>query len=575
MRFSMRKIFHIGLALLFVAFLCAPLAAQTHTLHERLYVSTDTDCYVAGENIWLSVFCFDAESGVPSNGSAVAYLELQDQEGTLLTAKIALINGRGSGMMALPLTVPTGIFTLAAYTRYMYAESPETVFHKSVTIYNPLTGVRSTAVHHLEDAPEAAVAAQSVAFTKRANNLVRINVAAAAVPQRSAFTISLDTPQEEVLQASVSVFKTSALNHYQNPSVIDVLEALPRTGLAPITSLSEIDYPGEIISAQMVDQENNPVTGIENYGASISIAGRDIQYYMGAVDSLGRVQFFTNNLYGDGVLVSQVPSYDDRVLSLAIDSIFKHPSPVNVPVLVLDPAQEDALTQRSLHRQLTDVYQLDSLITEVRLSENPLFENTGVTYKLDEYTRFPVMRDVITEFVREARFRGSEGSHVLQVRVDDALGVPSFLNETTPALVLLDGIPITDHEKIYQYDPALVESITLYPNQYAFGPVYFCGLAFFKTYTGQHSALDLGRSIRIQDYQGVQNHRTMGVVPVDSRLPDLRHTLYWNPEVTLSNQSPVTLEGRTGDLAGSYTVVVEGLSVTGKPFLSTATFTVQ
>ncbi len=120
------------------------LQAQSQMLHERLYLSTDKECYLAGEPVWVSAFfASDAITGKPSPVSAVAYMELQNLSGSLVQAKIALTAGRGSGLIELPVSLPTGNYRLIAYTRYMYSESEHNFFTRIITIYNPLTSLRS------------------------------------------------------------------------------------------------------------------------------------------------------------------------------------------------------------------------------------------------------------------------------------------------------------------------------------------------------------------------------------------------------------------------------------------------
>ena len=84
---------------------------------ERIYVSTDKGAYVAGDLVWCSLFCIDA-AGTPvlSSASSIAYLELVSSQGTAVTGKIALIGGRGAGVLALPANMPTGNYALVAYT---------------------------------------------------------------------------------------------------------------------------------------------------------------------------------------------------------------------------------------------------------------------------------------------------------------------------------------------------------------------------------------------------------------------------------------------------------------------------
>ena len=157
---------------------------------------------------------------------------------------------------------------------------------------------------------------------------------------------------------------------------------------------------------------------------------------------------------------------------------------------------------------------LSTMLSVVTPYENNLqFEKSGIVYKLDEYTRFPTMAEVMIEFIQEARFRTVQGERKLQVRLRDVQGVSYDFEDPTPALILLDGIPVPDHSKIYNYSPSLIKEIIIYPAKYAFGLVYYNGIVFFKTYQGDYPELELEESMRIQDFQGVQNPRTLAYCP--------------------------------------------------------------
>ena len=48
---------------------------------------------------------------------------------------------------------------------------------------------------------------------------------------------------------------------------------------------------------------------------------------------------------------------------------------------------------------------------------------------------------------------------------------------------------------------------------------------------------------------------------VKSRIPDFRHTLYWNPEVTPATD---TVSFYTSDMKGKYVVTLQGITATGE-----------
>ncbi|MDD4257942.1 MAG: hypothetical protein PHG38_08905 [Bacteroidales bacterium] len=548
------------------------LSAQSDMLYERLYVSTDKECYLAGEQLWVSAFCYDASSGIPSPVSAVAYLEIQNLSGTVSQAKIALTGGRGSGMISLPLSIPTGIYRLSAYTRYMYSESNLNFFSKFVTIYNPLTSLRSDNVKTISER-DAVTDYLKEKTEENSRGFTLLTNKKNYYPGEEV-TITLHNEIPNQVSLSVSVYREDDLNYFRNRSIINYVDSTLKEKPSPFP-LWKVDYAGEIIRGHVVDENNEPISEVDAYGSYISIAGSDIQYYSGEIRENGNVRFFTSNLYGDGTLVSYVPSFEQKKYHLVLDSVFMNPRIRYIPELILDKKQKDVLVERNMGVQIAQVFRLDTLIREHKPEANLLFENTGIVYNLDEYTRFPTMGEVMIEFIKEARFRTINGTRWLQVRLRDAQGVAYYIEDPTPPLVLVDGIPVSEHETIYAYDPNLVREITIYTDKYAFGPIYYNGILFFKTYKGDFPELELDESMRIQDFQGVQKPRSLAVLPADSRLPDLRHTLYWEPIVEVDANESITLKAMTSETRGTFCVVIEGMDRKGTPVKVSTDFTVK
>jgi hypothetical protein len=50
----------------------------------------------------------------------------------------------------------------------------------------------------------------------------------------------------------------------------------------------------------------------------------------------------------------------------------------------------------------------------------------------------------------------------------------------------------------------------------------------------------------------------------NSRNPDFRHTLYWNPFVKFTKGQPVNLSFYTSDLSGEFKITVDGVTTDGK-----------
>lgn len=108
---------------------------------EKLHLHTDKSAYSAGENIWLRAYVVDAQSNRPMLKSRYVYVELLDPFGKVKERNRLKQDEQGAvyGYVALEDTLPTGTYTLRAYTRYMENAGEEYFFRKPVRIVNTLS----------------------------------------------------------------------------------------------------------------------------------------------------------------------------------------------------------------------------------------------------------------------------------------------------------------------------------------------------------------------------------------------------------------------------------------------------
>jgi len=107
---------------------------------EEIYIHSDRDEYISGEDLWFNIYLIDRQSFKPSGGSKIAYFELLNQENRPVVQKrIRLDEGFGPGQIVLPDTLSTGIYTIRAYTSWMKNFLPYNCFMKDIKIYNSFT----------------------------------------------------------------------------------------------------------------------------------------------------------------------------------------------------------------------------------------------------------------------------------------------------------------------------------------------------------------------------------------------------------------------------------------------------
>lgn len=152
-------------------------------------------------------------------------------------------------------------------------------------------------------------------------------------------------------------------------------------------------------------------------------------------------------------------------------------------------------------------------------------------------------------------------------------------------LYLLDGMPIDERtvSSLNQFDIAKVEILKSPGNVGIYGGRGAGGVIAFFT--------ERGAAIQEEPEPGkhLVTHRATGYTKVrrfyspkyespDSDyydLPDLRSTVYWNPNMMVTNEGKASITFYTSDAVGDYKVSLEGVSSDGRPLHATHSFQVR
>jgi len=137
-------------------------------------------------------------------------------------------------------------------------------------------------------------------------------------------------------------------------------------------------------------------------------------------------------------------------------------------------------------------------------------------------------------------------------------------------LVLIDGVPVFDMNKIMAVDPLKIKKLEVVSRKFYKGKDTYEGILSFSTYQGDLGGYSLDPNALVVRYDGLQINKEFYSPSYEdpsqrkNRLPDFRTTLFWSPNLQL-NQSNNTLQFYSSDLPGQYLILIEGLSPDGKP----------
>lgn len=541
---------------------------------ERTYLSTDKDVYVAGDVLWYSAFCLDAAKGTLSPVSSVAYVELRSPDAVVCTGKVALLEGRGAGRLQLPPTAPTGNYRLVAYTAQNKAEEGYDftgLASKTISVFNVYSnerqkdgvdvvtdaeydGLRSPVEPGMTEGSDRA----SLSLRWDGDGLTLVN--------------ALDTPAT----LSISVFHDDGFLSNGNPTLADFLSGCRGVGPVRFDDSVVPEYEGEIIRGHVAGVSPEKLPSLAGRYAFISTPSDKSDVYTSVIGEDGRVEFFTGNIYGHKECVCEIEGVDASLnCYIELESPFATSRVAAVEPLKMAPSLKEALAARSFAMQVERRFTPDTLYDLLRVRENGLFGGDEVVYLLDDYTRFPTMGEVFIEFVPEIRARRwSDRSRNIQVRLED--GTESGFSRDT-SLMMLDGVPVFDQQKILDYDPLLVESIHIYPHTMFIGTRVFSGVVNFVTYKHNLPAFRFGKNVRVIGYQGVDwpLAATGTALLSEEAYPDYRQTIYWHPLQEIAAGAALRIPCKKPDYKGRFRVVAEGLSADGTPLRAETSFVLE
>lgn len=536
------------IVLLFSAVLVC--AAQGH-LSERVYVSTDRDVYVAGDEVFLSAFCFDMNTGKLSGFSRTAYLEVVSPDGPVQTAKLALEGGRGGGVIRLHNTIPTGNYQLVAYTAQCFNEDGYDFGEnaRTLSIINPFTTDRSeSGVEILSNEEYDALAAPE----RPSAGSLRVSA--------SGGKLTVTNTSSCPVTASVSIFHEDGI---VSPS--DATPATFRAGATrggSFTSRRVTDYEGEVIHTRVQDATEEEFELLKGSTVFFSVPGRPSDFYSAQIADDGTADFYTRNVYGDTDAVLELGNgYGSSHLEIISPFAGVHAS--GLEKLPLCEGLRNRILSRSLAMQVRQASRADTLYARLDTPHDLLFGADSVVYILDDYTRFPLMEELFIEFISEIRTRRTGKQRTVTVNVADTFKPAA--DAQFPALVLLDGVPVPEHESIYEYDPLLVERVVIYPHSANIGFRTYSGIVNFVTYKHDLPSYHFGDNTRVVDFQG-ESFPVVAYMPdTVSGVADLRQTVFWHPLVELAPGESRVLDYILPSYEGRFEAVVEGFDADGAP----------
>ncbi|MBO7139218.1 MAG: hypothetical protein J6W19_01380, partial [Prevotella sp.] len=411
--------------------------------------------------------------------ATIAYAELCDTYSLAAGTIFRLTDGAGTGIVELPADLHSGYYLLSVYTR-----NDTTLSQQLVAVVNPL--------HKSED--------DDIEWVSINDNGEEKSYPA---PPKDICNPPTLPSQLSTLNSQLSTFNSSLYSGSKFFTLHSSLFTIHSSLFPPQSP----ELEGHIIRARVRNVYEGRTFKGSDILPSLSIIGKQIHYFEGAMVSDTIAVFHTFGIQGTLPLVLSATSSTGVSLPIEMISPFATLLPKELPHLEFHYNRSEVEARSlAMQRRLQSKEDLRPSTTDLR-PQKPYHQTTNtpddyddtlfgtrpyLTYNLDEYRQFRTIREVLLEYV----------SCVSTTRVNSQLQliVRRELYNRSPSLVLIDGMPVLDTERLLNYDARRLHHINIYDGQYTFGHVVYNGVLSFVTRSGHLTNYPTERNMQYLEY---------------------------------------------------------------------------
>lgn len=541
----------------------------TISTSETVYLHLNSTSFVSGETLFYKLYCLNPENYKESKISKVAYLELIGANNQVLFKhKLFLNNGITQGDFFIPSTIKTGTYKLLAYTKWMQNKLESKSFESEITIINPFQSDSENKI-----SSKNSIINESLEVL---NSGITINLDKKKFTIRELINLKFSF-QDEFLKKgnySLSVRKVQDLPSISkiNPTDFKNSDAVQKIVLDENNYILP-ELRGEIISGKISSKDN--LNSISNISVSLSIPGKSFTTKLVKTNADGKFYFSIDKAYFDSNIIIQIADKSKDEFILYVDDSFT----LNKSNLKfendfsLSSNLKSVIEEHSIASQIDNTYYTKKADTLAKINYLTLFYEPFVNeYILDNYNRFPTIKETIIEVVKEVNYDKNDGKYSLRLNDYD----PNTQINESP-LVLIDGLVVQDINELFEYKASDIYKICTINTGYAYGNKLYSGLISFITKKQDFESKLNGdfivkRKIELPLLKKNYFKPNYTDKSILDRIPDYRYQLLWLPELDI-NASNISFY--TSDKIGKFEIVIEGFSDEGIPVYLKKYFVVE
>jgi len=546
-----KQIVLISLALM----LSLEIGAQS-TIIERVKLHTDRTLYVAGETVFYKLHLIDKLTNKVANVNKVGYLLLRDSNSLpTIRFKVKINRGVAIGSINLPDTLKSGSYQFVSFTSNMKNEGESCFEYKNIAIINSFDKKYEFAIPKFEE----------IDTTLKSNSGITIRVDKKKFRIRE--KIALNISSEIKASASVSVYEIPQATYCVAPTTKTLHHCTISEKNKSINTSYLSETKGKILRGYVIDS----TTQIQIKNAIVLLSCIDtipnLQYAV--TDSSGLFQLQLTDYYNSKKLFLTIKDASEYTQwKIVIEDEFSLLNKwshglienANIQKYFLQKCQNIAYINKIYSPKIAD-NQHNNLYNEN--STCPVFYNCNASVTIPgEYEALSDFFEIAVELLPGLRVVKQNKKYQIQLFNSS---IRQF--ETLNPAIFLDGVFVDNLNKILVLGSEQIMKIEILSEKRAFGDLIFGGMVSITTKTPEIVNNKIAsHSLKIHNDNYNFGNAFKAIIPnskTDKNVPFVKQLLYWNPNVTLSENCDTVLDFYSSDNVGTYIIRVAGIENDG------------
>jgi hypothetical protein len=330
------------------------------------------------------------------------------------------------------------------------------------------------------------------------------------------------------------------------------------------------ELEGHLISGNIRNRKSGEP--LKNENITLSYVGKVALCQFTKTDEQGDFSFVTRD-HGLREIVIQPLSPDIKDYYVDIYNPFNTTfNNYNHGLFYIDSSKLGQINNAIISMQIKNIYEPYSQQVVIKTGIPVKYDFYGIadnTVQMSSYIELTSLKEAVKELIPNV-YTVKKNDNISFKLLNRNLSQPYMKDP----LVLVDGVPVYDIEKILSVSSRDIEKIDVLFAKYYISDNVLEGILHFVTRKGNLGLIDLDRSVFRQEYELLQSKNEFSspdyasVSMKEDRVPDFRNTLYWNPDLHTDNTGKTSIEFYSSDESGEYIINVEGITPDGKTGVS-------